>query len=181
MLTINLPKTEYFDEENQEFITVEETTLELEHSLVSLSKWESKWEKPFLSTKELTDEETMDYVRCMTITPNVPPEVYSLLTASHLDKVNDHVRAKMTATWFAESQQKGQGNKEIITAELVYFWMITLSIPFECQHWHLSRLLTLIRVCNEKNQPAKKMGKSDIAARNRSLNAQRKAQMQTKG
>lgn len=180
MLEIHIPKRELYDEVEKEFVDQPEVTIVLEHSLVSLSKWESKWEIPFLDDKPMSDEQTLDYIRCMTLTENVPHEAYNRLTNDNLQAVSEYINAKMTATWFSERQSKGK--KEIITAELIYYWMISLTIPFECQHWHLSRLLTLVRVCNEKNQPAdKKLSKSEIASRNRALNAQRRAQMKTSG
>lgn len=181
MLTIVVPETEYFDETTNEFIVVPETLLNLEHSLVSLSKWESKWEKPFLTSTEKTDEEAVSYIKFMTIDENVPQEVYRRLTRSNLKDVQEYIEAKMTATTFVELPGKGKVSSEIVTAELIYFWMITFKIPFECQHWHLNRLTTLIKVCERKNQPSKKMSKSDIAARYRELNAKRKAQYGTTG
>lgn len=180
MLEIKLPEIELFDESKQEFVYLKEQTLRLEHSLVSLSKWESKWCKPFLSKEDKTDEETIDYVKCMTITQNVDPDIYSRLTREDIQKINKYIEAPMTATTFNETK-KGGSSREQITAELVYYWMIALNIPFECQKWHLNRLLTLIRVCNIKNQPPKKMSKRDLMTRNSQLNAARRKQMNTKG
>lgn len=180
MLTITIPAGELWDERNQQFISVKEQTLQLEHSLVSLSKWESKWCKPFLSQKEKTLEETIDYVKCMTITPNVKPEIYNFLTNSNINQINKYISAPMTATWFT-NDRVGKSSSEQVTSELIYYWMIALNIPFECQKWHLNRLLTLIKVCNIKNQPAKKMSKRDIMSRNSALNAARRKQLHTKG
>ena len=180
MLVVTIPAMEMFNEETQEFFYLKEQTLQLEHSLVSLSKWESKWCKPFLSKDNKTLEETLDYIKCMTITQNVDSSVYNRLTRNNIDAINNYIEAPMTATTFNNDNQKGRG-KEIVTSELIYYWMIALNIPMECQKWHLNRLLTLIRVCNIKNTPPKKMGKGDIMRRNAALNAKRKQQFNTKG
>lgn len=173
-----------FDDERQEFIEPESFTLELEHSLVSLSKWEASWEKPFLSSDKKTFEETLSYVKAMTLTPNVPPEVYTKLTDTHVEQINKYITAKMSATWFsAPKPSPGQG-KEIITAEIIYYWMIALNIPLEWENRHLERLLTLIKVCNEKNAPPdkkKRMSRQELAESRRQLNEKRKAQLKTSG
>lgn len=183
MLSIMIKSVELFDEASQEFIRTDDATLNLEHSLVSLSKWESKWEKPFLNDKDKTTEETLDYIRCMDLNDNTPNHIYSSLSQENVDAISKYIDAKMTATWFNESQIKtnGVGNREIITAEIIYYWMIALNVPFECQHWHLNRLLTLIKVCNQKNAPAKKMGRQELNARNRALNEARRAKLNTTG
>ena len=179
MLKITIPAKELFDESTQTFIETEEQTLELEHSLVTISKWESKWCKSFISTKEKTYSETIDYIKCMTINENVDKDVYTRLTKTNLDEIHDFIQAPMTATTFRED--KRPGSKEVITSELIYYWMISLNIPMECQYWHLNRLLTLIRVCNIKNAPPKKRGKRDIANEYAALNAARRSQFKTKG
>lgn len=180
MLQINIPASELWDEGKQEFVYTEGQTLELEHSLVSLSKWESKWCKSFLSNEKKTDEETIDYIRCMTITQDVNPDVYAYLSKESIELINNYISAPMTATYISEVHN-GAINREPITAELIYYWMIALNIPFECQHWHLNRLLTLIRVCNIKNQPPKKMNRRALMDRNAALNAARRKQLNTKG
>lgn len=180
MLQITIPAMELWDENTQEFVYGKEQTLQLEHSLVSLSKWESKWHKAFLTNVEKTVEETLDYIKCMTLTQNVKPEVYNRLTQENIIQVNEYIQAPMTATVFSEDKN-GKRSREVVTSELIYYWMIALNIPFECQKWHLNRLLTLIRVCNIKNEPPKKRSKRDIMSRNAALNAARRQQYNTKG
>lgn len=179
MLQIHVPENELFNEETGEFIIVKEQDLLMEHSLISLAKWESKWTVPFLST-EMTDAQVVDYMRCMTITKNVDPNVFYAIPNSEIAKVNEYINAKMTATWFNE-EENGAPSREIITAELIYNWMIEWKIPFECQKWHLNRLLTLIRVRSIKSAPPKKMRKSEIYARNRKLNEARRKRHNTRG
>ena len=180
MLQIVIPGQELWDEQKQEFINTKEQVLQLEHSLISLSKWEAKWCKVFLSKQEKTQEETIDYIKCMTITSNVDPEVYNHLTRENIKEIEDYIAAPMTATYFS-SDNAGKSSREQVTSELIYYWMIALNIPFECQKWHLNRLLTLIKVCNIKNQPPKKMSKREIMSRNAALNAARRQQLNTKG
>jgi hypothetical protein len=180
VLTIIVPGTEHFNEETQEFLTLGDCVLELEHSLVTLSKWESEFEKPFLAAGEKSAEETFGYIKAMIQTPDFPPEVLDRLSQANFDAINDYIGAKMTATWFAE-EKNVPPNREIITAELIYYWMLTFNIPMECENWHLNRLFTLIRICNVKNSKPKKMSASEMAQRNRELNAQRRAQMGTQG
>lgn len=186
MLKITIPETEYFNEETQEFVTVKETSLTLEHSLVSISKWESKWHKPFMTQEPKSIDETRDYIRCMTMTQNVDPRVYYCITNEHMEQVNKYIDEPSTATWFGERNGKaGRGyNKRVVTSELVYYWMIQLNIPVEFQKWHFNRLMTLIRVCSEEQEAAQgnhKMSKADILRRNKALNAQRRAKMHSKG
>ena len=181
MLQIKIPLTpEGWDEEKQEFVEPVYKVLQLEHSLVSISKWESKWCKPFLTKQEKTDEETIDYVRCMTLTQNVKPEVYDHLTRENLLKINEYIGAPMTATTFSKDKNGGS-NGEQITSELIYYWMIALNIPVKFEKWHLNRLLTLVKVCNIKNQPPKKMSRREVMNRNRALNASRRKQHNTTG
>lgn len=180
MLEITIPSREIYNEQTNEFVEIKEQTLRLEHSLISLSKWESKWCKVFMSKEEKSYEETVDYIKCMTLTQNVNPEVYNGLTNENIVQINRYIEAPMTATTFSEDKTS-KGSREVVTSELVYYWMIALNIPFECQKWHLNRLLTLIRVCNVKNQPPKKMGKSELMRRNSRLNAERKARLNSKG
>jgi hypothetical protein len=180
MLKITIPAVEMWDECKNEFVSTKEQTLVLEHSLVSLSKWERKWCKPFLSKDKKTTAETIDYIKCMTLTQNVDPDVYNYITNDILIQVNNYIEAPMTATWFSEDKT-AKKSREQITAELIYYWMIALGIPFECQKWHLNSLFTLIRVCSIKNRPPKKMKKKDLMSRNARLNAERKKRLNTKG
>ena len=155
--------------------------MSLEHSLVSISKWESKWEKPFLSKDKKTTAETVDYIRCMTLTQNVDPNVYLGIDDNIVEQVSKYIEAPMTATWFNEDKNKKGGSGKVITSEVIYYWMVALNIPPEYQKWHLNRLLTLIRVCNAENNPKKKMSKKDIFAQNRKLNAARRKSTNSKG
>ena len=181
MLQILVPiSPEGWDEAKQEFVEPKTQTLQLEHSLISLSKWESKWKKPFFSKKEMTDEETLDYIKCMTLTKNVDSDVYNHLTRENLKAVMDYIGDPMTATTFGKDD-KGPMNREVITSELIYYWMIASNIPSEYEKWHLNRLITLIRVCSIKNTPPKKRSKRDIMSRNAALNASRRQQMNSRG
>lgn len=180
MLKIVVPLTEAYDEATGKFVTSESFVLELEHSLASLSKWESKFVKPFLEQGEKTNEEMIGYIKAMTLTPDVPEEVYLSLSIENITMINEYINSPMTATTIHERGPKSVNN-EIITAEIIYYWMVALSIPFECEHWHLNRLITLVRVCNLKNKPAEQMSPSDIASQQRRLNEQRRAQLGTRG
>ena len=181
MLQITVPiSPEGWDAEKEEFIAPQTKVLQLEHSLVSLSKWESKWHKPFLAKNNKTLEETIDYIKCMTITQNVNPNVYEHLTKQNMDMIGKYIDDSMTATFFTEEKMR-RTNSEIITSELIYYWMIALNIPFECQKWHLNRLLTLIKVCNIKNQPPRKMSTRDRLSRNAAWNEARRKKFNSKG
>lgn len=179
MLTVTIPSVEKWNEKNNEFVHTKSQTLQLEHSLVSISKWESRWNKPFLSREEKTSLEILDYIRCMTTTQNISDEVYENIPTGVIQKIINYISLPMTATTFREDDVKGK--KEVVTSEIIYYWMVTLNIPFECQKWHLNRLLTLIRVCNIKNQPKKKINKKDLISRNARLNAARKKKLNSKG
>jgi hypothetical protein len=181
MLQIVVPSHEYYDELKNEFITVKGQVLQLEHSLVSISKWESKWNKPFLSKEKKTVEEFLDYVRCMTLTQNVNPMVYRNINDKIAKQIMDYIEAPMSATWFNEAKTPVKRSSEVVTSELIYYWMVALQIPFECQKWHFNRLMTLIRICNIKNAPKKKMSKSEILSRNAALNAARRKSMGSSG
>lgn len=181
MLHITIPKGELFDETNGRFYETKETKLTLEHSLISLSKWEANWCTAYLSKSKKTAEQCLDYIKCMTLTPNVDPLVYLAIPPSVLEQINSYVERPMTATTFTEAPGTAKHSNKPLTAEVIYYLMIAYNIPFECQKWHLNRLLTLIRVCEIKNKPQKKMSPSTILARNSELNKARRAAMNTKG
>lgn len=185
MLELTIPESEMFDEDKNEFVIGDAVVLRLEHSLSSLSKWESKWEKPFLGKENKSTEETLDYVNAMSLDGPIPPDVLSRIDNECAKQISDYIGAKHSATWFKEDSRQ-VGPRETVTAEIIYHWMIALNIPSEYETWHLTRLLTLVRVINEKNKQAdgsskKKMSRSELAARNRELNAQRRQQLGTSG
>lgn len=181
MLKIVVKGGEVYNEETSEISFTKDTVLQLEHSLISLAKWESKWHKPFLEDMDKrTPEEDLDYIRCMTITQNVDPSVYERLSIDNMLEIRSYLDDKMTATWISDKQGPKSKQKKV-TAELIYYWMISLQIPFECEKWHLNRLLTLIRVCNVENAPKKKMKKGDIYKQNRALNEARRKSMGSRG
>lgn len=180
-MTITIPEMETFDEETGRFHKIKEQKLVLEHSLVSISKWESKWKKPFIHQEQLPINELRDYVRCMTLTQNVNPEVYNFIPIDILNQIVAYMNEQQTATWFSDIQDHKSKTGEMITSELVYYWMTAANIPKECEKWHFSRLMTLIRIAGEKNQPPKKMKKNDIYKQNHALNAMRRAKMKSRG
>lgn len=179
MLQLTITTEEGFDDEAGEFVSSASVTVKLEHSLVSLSKWESKWEIPFLGSQEKTNEQVLDYVRMMSLS-EFTDGIFEKFTDDHFYSVNKYINAKMTATWFNEKNQ-AETSREAVTAELIYYWMIALGIPFECQYWHLNRLLTLIKVCNIKNNPDGNKGRRESADERRARNELRKKQLGTKG
>lgn len=173
---------EGFDDNTQKFVRLNEVVIRLEHSLVSLSKWEAFFEKPFLSTTEKTQEELLWYVEVMILDRKIPPGILDRISKSDrcIREINDYLGAKMSATWFREDPSAKQ-SREVITSEIIYYWMIALKIPVEFQHWHLNRLMTLVRICNEKSQPPKKLTPQEVAMRQRELNRQRQEQMKSSG
>ena len=182
MLTITVPGQSVFNEATNEFGTLNDTALTLEHSLVSLSKWEAKFEKPFLESADKTPEELVGYITEMILTPDVPSEVLGRLSEGNVEAINNYINAKMTATWFVDTARSRVGS-EVVTSELIYYWMIAFEINWEAQHWHLNRLFTLIRVCSMKQEDPKKsrVARAEIAARNRKLNEERKKSLGTSG
>ena len=181
MLKITIPASEYYAKRTQEYYEFDEVTLELEHSLVSLAAWESKWCVSYHGKQDKTTEETLDYIRCMTVSPkDVNPIVYNSLTKQNIDDIVEYIQRPMTATAQPKSKGGGPGGRAIY-AERVYSWMFALNIPMECQYWHLNRLLALIRVCNDENTPPEKRNKKDIASEYARLNAERRRKLNTKG
>lgn len=184
MLKIYIEPQELFDNKKQEFINIKGQTLLLEHSLVSISKWESKWKRPFISKNnddKKTLEETLDYIKCMTITEDVDDIIYNCLSNENIQKINKYIEDPMTATTFYIENKNYSINREQITSELIYYWMVSSNIPIECEKWHINRLLTLIRIFSLKNTPPKKMSKKEIMSRNAALNAARRKKLNTSG
>jgi hypothetical protein len=180
MLRIIIPGIEYFNEETEEFSSVDNVELELEHSLISLSKWESKYQKPFLSNFEKTSDEILFYIECMILTQKFPENLFDRFNNIQFSEINRYIESKESATTFGDMPER-RGRDEVITSELIYYWMVAFNIPFECERWHLNRLFSLIRICNIKNSKPRKMSSSEIAARNREINAKRRAQYGTHG
>lgn len=185
MLQLHIPVTsEGWDEEKQEFVEPVTVTIELENSLVALAEWESKWCKAFLADNNKTDEETLDYIRCMTLTPNVDPDIYNHLTKENINQVNKYIESPMTATHISDNSgaSKGHGgSKDTVTSELIYYWMISLNIPKDFERWHLNRLITLIKVCEAKNSPAKTRSGKDTARQYAAMNAARRKKHNSRG
>lgn len=179
MLELYISEKEAYDDIKQEFVVTEPTVLRLEHSLVSVSKWEARWKKPFLTAETKSEKETLDYIRCMTMNQHVDPKLYELLSPSEVQTISDYIVDSKTATTFRD--RTGRQNRQVVTSELIYYWIAQYNLPIEAQKWHLSRLLTLIRIASVKNEPEKKMSKRAILAQNRSLNAARRKAMGTKG
>lgn len=182
MLSLKIPEIEFYNEKTKEFISSTEQTITLEHSLISLSKWESKWQKPFLTNKAIGNKEFADYINCMSMSGQLTDIQTSAILSKQdlIKKIQDYIDNPMTATTFREDKN-AKPNREVITSELIYYWMIEYGIPFECQKWHLNRLLTLIRVCGVKGSSGKKMSKREIMEQNRALNAARRAKTGSKG
>ena len=182
MLQIYVPGVDGWDEAKEEFVPVVlGTNIVLEHSLISISKWESKWHKAFLGKDQKTPEQIVDYIKCMTITPNIKAEVYDRLTRENIDQVMAYIEDPMTATTINDKSGSRRMSREVVTSELIYYWMVALEIPFECQKWHINRLMMLIQICNIKNQPDKKMSKRNTAQQNAMLNASRRHQSHSRG
>lgn len=181
MLELVVGETEHFDETTNKFVKLGGITLELEHSLVALSKWESKFEKPFLSRDaEKTPEEVAYYIECMVVSGDAPENLLSHLSQENIRAINEYIEMRMSATWFNENGPQ-KGSSEAVTSELIYYWMLTFQIPTECQYWHLNRLFNLIRICSIKQQKPQKMNTQDRAQQQRALNAKRRQELGSKG
>lgn len=180
MLKLIIPGGELFDEKTSTFIETEKAVIHIEHSLVSMSKWEAFFEKPFLSTKDKTHEEVLSYIRMMILESDVPPELVDRLSPENMLAIRDYIESPQSATTFGEMPEK-KSRGEVVTTELIYYFMVAFNIPLECEHWHINRLFSLIRICNIKNSKPEKRSRSEIAKRNHELNAQRKAQLNTTG
>ena len=184
-LVITIPEQELYDSSTETFIYTKPQTITLEHSLLAIAKWESKWKKPFFGPISKTTEESLDYIRCMTITKNVDPNTYYYLPRNTVEEINTYMDDPMTATTFSDEKEKKHGKgklgKKIVTAEEIYYMMTALNIPFECEKWHFNRLQTLIRVCSIKNAPPKKMSKRDVLNKYKSLNDARRKALNTTG
>jgi hypothetical protein len=176
MLEIDVATEESYDEDRSKFVVTDSYRVQLEHSLVSASKWEARWEKAFLGKEDKTQEETLSYVKLMILNDNLPPGVFQKLVENHLEQVQTYISAPMTATKLRNDPNSAQ-SRETITTELIYYWMISLNVPVQFERWHLNRLITLIRVINFKNSPKKKMS----AAERKALNRQRLAKHKTRG
>lgn len=172
---------EFWDFNKEEFINTEDTIIHIEHSLAAIAKWEGRWKKSFFSNTALTGDELLDYIRCMTIEEDIPSYVYMSLSQENLETIKSYLEDPMTAAWFKEQPKSGKSVGSTLTAEIIYYYMVELGIPFECENWHFNRLMTLIRVCSEKQAVPKKMAKKDIFSQNAALNAQRKARLKTRG
>lgn len=191
MFQIHIPAIDdYWDESKEEFVSINSCDLVLEHSLISISKWESKWKVPFLTNSNRTNEQLIDYIRCMTITQNVDPKVYEFIPQQEIMRIQDYINDDHTATFFKDDGKKRGGHKEILTSEVIYYFMIALQIPMECQKWHLGRLMTLIKVCNEKNKEADPKNRKkklttkeqmDLATKYDEINERRKKELGTRG
>lgn len=180
MLILEIGNEEYFDEESSEFKAIGGYTLELEHSLVSLSKWESIFEKPFLGGTQLSVEELEAYIECMILTPEFPPGVVAEMQPDHIEQIYKYIEKSHTATKFG-AMPKNKIQNEVITSELIYYWLVAFQIPFECETWHLNRLFALIQICNSKSQPPKKLSKAEHARRAHEINERRKRELGTSG
>lgn len=183
MLKVNVPVREWLDEKTNEFIRSPQTTLTLEHSLISVSKWEAKHRKPFSTSFEagMSVEDFRDYVRCMTIGKTVDQMTYYALSPKNFEQIQQYISDPCTATTIRNTRKNKKRNNKVVTAELVYCWMFSNNIPMECEKWHFNRLMTLIQVCFLENREPEKMSKRDVMKQNSALNAMRRSKCHSKG
>lgn len=181
MLLVSIKGQRLWDERKEEFITLSPAVFEIEHSLVAVKKWESIYKKPFFGKEEKSPEDILNYIRCMTVTKNVDQSVYNYIPMENLKQILEYIGDSMTATWFSKQTEQKTGKKEIITSEIIYYWMITLQIPLECENWHLNQLFTLIRVFAVKNGKDTKMSKKDAANYREMINAANRKKFKSKG
>ena len=181
MLEIRIDGKEFWNQEKEEFVNTKGITLRLEHSLISVSKWEAKYKRPFLSDGPKTLQETYDYISFMSLDRNVNMTELEGITEEDYKKILDYIHDPMTATKISKNAKNKPSSNHVLTSEEIYYDMTALNIPFECEKWHLNRLLTLIRIASIKNEPPKKMSKRALMNRNRAINEMRKAEMGTHG
>lgn len=180
MLRIIIEGDELFDESTNEFSRVGDIVIDLEHSLVSLSKWESMYQKPFLSSEKRSTEEIFGYLKAMMLDADIDSNLVRRFSQKTIDQIQEYIDSSQSATTFGNMPARN-GPGEVITSELIYYWIVSYNIPFEVERWHLNRLFSLIRICNLKNSKPKRMSRNEIAQRNRELNAQRRAELGTSG
>lgn len=179
MLEITVPENEIYNSTTNTFVTVPSCVITLEHSLISVAKWESKWRIPYLSAKKRTGRQELDYIRCMAVGPVKDKHVFEVLSAENISQIREYIDEPMTATTFTKSERPA--SKDVVTSEVLYCRMFANNIPMECQKWHLNRLLTLIRVCDASAGPRQKMTKRQTATRYAEQNALRRAKYNTRG
>lgn len=153
--------------------------LQFEHSLRSLSKWESKNKIAFLAGREKTPAQMVDYYRCMLLSPEDPDLVY-LLDPSQMEELTNYINENQTAS-SVPNEGPTQYNPETTTSELVYFWMTALKINWEAQDWHFSRLMMLVQITSYKQQPPKKRNPREVLSDMRRENERRKKLFNTSG
>lgn len=184
-ITITTEPEEQYDEVSGKFLPGGEpiviAVVEMEHSLASLSKWESIHQVPFLSSTDLSNEQVFDYLKCMVVSPNVDADVLYHCSQSNLDRIQTYINSSESATTFGGIPEKRGGSREKVTAELIYYWMATFQIPIEAENWHLNRLLSLIKIFSVKNAKQPKRSTSEMAAERHRINAERRAKLGTSG
>ena len=183
MLNIKIKGQELFIPDKNEFVTISDQVLKLEHSLVSISAWEEKWHEKFLNPNiQMTQEQVLDYIKCMTLNEDFPEEAYNFLSSEDVKQIKEYMEDPHTATTINTlGQNRKKHTNKVTTAEEIYYMMFSYGIPKECETWHINKLLTLIEVFSVKNGGEKKMSTREIMQQNAALNAARKAKLNTKG